>query len=115
MLAVIQVESTFDPNVVYQGNYGYMQINSVNHNRCAKALGTENDPLNPYINLKWGTFLFDELYDYWRGKGKTGTELDEYVLSSYNKGLYGFKKYGKATNYINKYNKFLKEIQLKLK
>lgn len=111
MLAVIKVESTYQPGLVYEGNYGYFQVNQVNHLRVSKELGTKMSPIDPYVNINWGTFLFEELYNYWSGNGKTGSELDECVLSSYNKGVAGFKKYGKARNYINKYNKFLSEIK----
>lgn len=104
-LAVIKHESVFNVNEVSDTNdYGYFQINSVNHRELAETLGTSNDPLNPYINMNWGTYMLADLYDHWRTRGYRGQALDEAVWSSYNKGLTGFSKYGPATAYINKMN-----------
>ena len=104
-LAVMKTESGFNPNVISSTNdYGYFQINKINHARLIKTLGSPNTPLDPYVNIDWGTFMLAELYEYWGSKGVTGNELDEYVWSSYNRGLGGFKKYGKVEQYIQKVN-----------
>lgn len=104
-LAVMKTESGFNPNVISSTNdYGYFQINKINHARMIQTLGSPNTPLDPYVNIDWGTFMLAELYEYWGDRGVTGTELDEYVWSSYNRGLGGFKKYGKVSQYIQKVN-----------
>ena len=114
ILALIKHESQFDSKVIGNGsNYGYMQINKVNHKNLAKTLQTKNAPLDPYVNISWGTHMLSELYKTWEKQGisnevKEGeifSKLDRYVLSSYNKGINGFKKYGEATSYINNIEK----------
>lgn len=110
-LAVIQHESVYDPNVISESDdYGYFQVNIVNHENLSNALNTPNKPLDPYVNLNWGTYMLSDLYDYWKEKGVSGSNLDEYVWSSYNKGLGGFKEHGKATNYIKKVREALTEL-----
>lgn len=102
-LAVLKHESQFDPNSISKtGDYGYMQINKINHKHLSKVLKTSNSPLDPYVNLNWGTYMLQDAYSHWLKVGKTGRELYECALSTYNKGLTGFKKYGKATPYIAK-------------
>lgn len=102
-LALIQHESNYNPNAVsYTKDYGYFQINEMNRAELAKKLNTPNSPLNPYINMDWGTYILAELYEYWEEKGVTGEELDRHVWSSYHKGITGFKKNGEATSYIKK-------------
>lgn len=103
VLAVMEHESKFDPNAIgATSDFGYFQINSINHVWLSETLGTPNDPLDPYVNMQWGTFFLADLIDYWENEGLTGTALDEAVLSSYNKGKTGFRRTGKATNYIEK-------------
>lgn len=111
VLAIIKHESQFNSQKISKtGDYGYMQINKGNHKHLAKTLNTPNKPLDPHINIKWGTYMLDDLYVSWRKQGisdktKEGevfSKLDRYVLSSYNKGVAGFKKYGEATKYIKR-------------
>ncbi|WP_180953811.1 LysM peptidoglycan-binding domain-containing protein [Bacillus sp. M6-12] len=109
-LALIKTESTFNPNALGGSNYGLMQINKVNHASLAKTLKTANKPYDPYINMNWGTYMLSDLYKYWKGRGLTGTKLDQYVWSSYNRGLGGAKKYGIKTSYVNKMNANVKYI-----
>lgn len=120
-LAVLKHESQFNSQEIYQDSYGYMQVHKVNHKRLTDTLKTENNPLNPYININWGTFMLQELYEKWNDeeinnekiKGENFTKLDKYVLSSYNMGIAGFRKYGEATKYIGKVNEeleFLREL-----
>lgn len=111
-LAVIQHESVYDPNIISSTNdYGYFQINIVNHDRLSEATNTPKDPLDPYVNIQWGTYMLDELYDYWSERGISGDQLDTYVWSSYNKGITGFRKYGEATTYVNKVRTALEEVK----
>lgn len=123
VLAIIKHESQFDPNtvshnyrnrtylkdgekvtekVISSSDCGYFQINTCNHEILANDLGTENNPLDPYINIKWGTYILSNLYDYWSEKGYTGVQLEDAVLSSYNRGITGYRKNGRADNYIKK-------------
>lgn len=112
LLAVIATESNFNPTIVSSTNdYGYFQINLINHKDFASKYETENNPLSPQINLLWGSHMLKDLYDYWSEQGVVGKELDYYVWSSYNKGLNGFKKYGYANFYISKIEKNLSEIE----
>ena len=109
VLAIISLESNFNSKLVNNsGDYGYMQINKVNHKYLSETLGTENAPLDPYVNLNWGTYMLSNLYKQWRAekiddtvkKGEIFSTLDKYVISSYNKGVAGFKKGGMASRYI---------------
>jgi LysM repeat protein len=109
-LAVIKTESTFNPNAHGGNNYGLMQINKVNHASLAKKLKTANKPYDPYVNMNWGTSMLSDLYKYWKGRGLTGAKLDQYVWSSYNRGLGGAKKYGIKASYVNKMNSNVKYI-----
>lgn len=106
VLGLIHHESKFEINSISSTNdYGLFQINKINHIALAKQLETKNEPLDPKINIEWGTYLLCNLYDYWKEKGISEEELDYYVWSSYNKGLTGFKKYGSAKEYIENINK----------
>ncbi|WP_442637724.1 transglycosylase SLT domain-containing protein [Rossellomorea marisflavi] len=110
-LAVIQHESVFNPNEINETNdYGYFQVNLVNHKTLAKELGTENSPLNPYVNMVWGTHMLAELYADYEAQGYHGQGLDDAVWSSYNKGKTGFQKYGHATAYIHKMKASIQNI-----
>lgn len=110
VMAVISLESNFKQDLISKTNdYGYMQINIVNHKRLSGILSRGNGPLDPYVNLNWGTYLLEELYNAWEKEnvdstvkdGEVFSKLDKYVMSSYNKGLTGFKRGGMATRYIN--------------
>ncbi|WP_162985733.1 transglycosylase SLT domain-containing protein [Virgibacillus halodenitrificans] len=102
-LALIETESGFRSTVISDTkDFGYFQINRINHEYLAETLNTRIIPLDPYINIDWGTYMLSTLYDYWKEKGITGKELDHYVWSSYNKGITGFKKYGKAVQYVSR-------------
>jgi len=112
-LAIIQHESVYNSYIVSDTNdYGYFQINTVNHERLANTLQTANNPLDPYININWGTYMLSDLYEYWSKQGITGDALDVYVWSSYNKGLTGFKKYGPADEYVEKVRVAFEEVSM---
>ncbi len=111
-LALIRHESVFDPNAFSGTNdYGYFQVNENNHQALCELLGTKNKPFDPYININWGTFILSDLIEHYTNKGYTGDKLKEAVLSSYNKGIAGYKKHGKAVRYIARHNE-AKEIVL---
>lgn len=112
-LAIIKHESKFDANAIGVTNdYGLFQINPNNHEWLAYATKTKNDPLDPFVNIIWGTFMLDDLYDKWSDEGINGQELDEYVWSSYNKGVGGFNRTGKATDYIKKVRVAIAEVKI---
>ena len=102
ILAIIKNESGFNPNAVGKNTYGYMQIHKMHHANFAKNHKTELKPLDPYINLNWGTSMLENLYRSLEKEGFTGEALDRAVLSSYAKGYYGFKKTGEASWFINR-------------
>nr|WP_106783281.1 transglycosylase SLT domain-containing protein [Lysinibacillus timonensis] len=112
VLAVMEHESKFDPNAIgATSDFGYFQINAINHDWLSQTLGTPNDPLDPYVNMQWGTYMLSKLTNSWEYHGLTGVALEEAVLSSYNKGVSGYKKTGKATKYIEKVRKSYELIQ----
>lgn len=110
-LAIIKIESGFNPNAFSGSSYGYFQINKVNHQHLANKLGTPNAPYDPYVNINWGTYMLADLYATFKAKGYTGTQLTEAVLSSYNKGIGGYQRTGIATSYCQKYYSALKVVQ----
>lgn len=109
-LAVLKHESQYNMYAIAVNDYGYMQVNSQNHLWLSKLLKTENAPLDPYININWGTYMLSDFYDHWRISGvkklKTKisvfNKLDRYAMSSYNKGISGFMKHGEAMSYLRK-------------
>lgn len=110
-LAVILQESSFDADSIDSGNYGYFQVNRVNHDSLADTLNTKNTPLNPYVNINWGTYMLSSLQEKFEDKGYTGRKLQEAVLSSYNRGENGYKKYGVAEQYMDRHDAALITIQ----
>ncbi|MFS0782995.1 transglycosylase SLT domain-containing protein [Bacillus sp. 1P06AnD] len=114
MLAFIKHESSFNPKARGGSNYGYFQINKVNHAHLAKVLKTKNNPYDPYINMNWGTYMISDLYKKYQRKGLKGANLKNAVLSAYNRGEGGYAKYGKAVSYINKHNQCLAYINARM-
>ena len=108
-LTVMSTESDFRHNIIAYGgklttdqpnrneDYGYFQINQINHKSLSSTLGTANAPLDPYVNMQWGVHMLSELTKSY------GNDIES-VLSAYNKGVAGYKKYGKAVKYIERYN-----------
>jgi soluble lytic murein transglycosylase-like protein len=101
-LAFIGHESEFNSHAKGGSNYGYFQINSVNHSHLSRTLGTKVAPFDPYVNINWGTYMLSELYKKYHNKNA--------VLSAYNKGEGGYAKTGLATAYIQKHNQVLAQI-----
>ncbi|WPS85630.1 transglycosylase SLT domain-containing protein (plasmid) [Brevibacillus halotolerans] len=111
-LAVIKHESDFDPNEISEtDDYGYFQVNIINHEDLASQLHTPNIPLDPIINLNWGTSRLSFLYSYWKERGVSAEDLDTYVWSSYNRGIKGFKDNGVAVKYVKNIRSAMDEIQ----
>lgn len=114
-LAILKHESQFKANNVSSTNdYGYMQINKGNHKWLAGELGTANAPLDPYVNMNWGTHMLGTLYSQYRAKGLSGEALDRATWSAYNKGVAGYNKYGEATRYIQRTKNEIQWINNKL-
>jgi hypothetical protein len=110
-LAVIQHESVFDPNATNVTNdFGYFQINQINHETLASKLQTANDPFDPYVNMQWGTYMLADLYQYWSDKGYQGQGLSDAVWSSYNRGKTGFLRNGHAVEYVSKMKASVEQI-----
>lgn len=103
---------TYTVETLLSSDYGYFQINTINHEYLAEKLDTPLDPLDPYINIEWGTYFLSNLYEYWTEQGREGVDLEEAVLSSYNKGITGYKKTGKASKYIQRVHEAEKYIEL---
>lgn len=110
-LAVIKQESNFRPYARNGGSYGLFQIHKVNHAYLSKKLKTQNKPLDPYVNMNWGTYMLSDLTKKFYKKGYRNEKLKEAVLSAYNKGEYGYQKTGKAVDYIKAHNRALAMVK----
>ena len=81
VMGLIETESTFTPGVVSKSNdYGYMQINEINHEWLTETIGV-TDFLDPYQNMRAGCFILRQLFEKYQD-----TEL---VLMCYNLGETG--------------------------
>lgn len=110
-LAIIKHESNFNPSAISPtDDYGYFQINKVNHEYLAKKLNTPLKPTDPYVNINWGTYMLSQIYDKYERKGYKGKQLDEIVWSVYNRGERGYQENGIATEYVNGVRKALKTL-----
>ena len=77
-MALIQHESSFDPNVISSTNdYGYMQINAINHNWLTETIGV-TDYTDPYQNIRAGVFVLRKLFERYQDTNM--------VLMAYNMG-----------------------------
>lgn len=78
VMALIQHESSFDPNVISNTNdYGYMQINAINHDWLTETIGV-TDYTDPYQNIRAGVFVLRKLFERYQD-----TDM---VLMAYNMG-----------------------------
>lgn len=102
-LAFVGHESTYNPSAKGGQNYGYFQINSINHQGLSQTLGTKNAPFDPYVNINWGTYMIADLYKKYGNK--------EAVLSAYSRGESGYAKSGKNIPYIQKHNQVLSTLK----
>lgn len=111
-LAVMEHESKFDPNAIgATSDYGYFQINQINHKWMTDVNNTTNSPLDPKTNIIWGTYMLNWLNEHWKSKGLSGDALDVAVWSSYNKGIGGYQQTGEATEYISKVRESLELVK----
>lgn len=78
VMSLIQYESNYDPTVISTTNdYGYMQINKVNHEWLTETLGL-SDFLDPYENLRAGCYILRKLFEKYQDA--------DLVLMAYNMG-----------------------------
>ena len=84
IIAMIEVESSFRPNVVSKTNdYGLMQINKVNHEWLREEYGI-TDFLDPYQNVFCGITMVAEHYTRYYDVNRT--------VMAYNLGVTGAKR-----------------------
>ncbi len=85
LLGLIDLESSFNRDEISSTNdYGLMQINAVNHEWLKRNLEF-NDILDPYNNIRSGTFILSQLFNKYNGD-------ETKVLMAYNMGEGGAKK-----------------------
>lgn len=102
-LAVMKVESNFNPNVISSTNdYGLMQINGVNHEWLQNNLG-ELDFLNPYDSITAGVYMLGLLYDKY--------DDNHTVLMAYNFGEGGMRKAKNNGYYSSKYSRKVMKVK----
>lgn len=101
VLAIIDVESGFNTDVINYGNYGLMQINEVNHKWLQDELLIGSDFLNPYNNLLSGCYFLSLI----------ANKYDSYneILMVYNIGESGANKLFQQNIYSTSYTNKVKE------
>lgn len=77
VLAIMQEESQFQPDLIADGNYGIMQINKSNHKYLRETLGT-TDFLDAKQNIEAGIFFLSGIYE--------NNTNPEKILMVYNMG-----------------------------
>ena len=107
VMALIQNESSFDPAVISITNdYGYMQINKINHQWLTDTLGV-TDFTDPYQNIRAGVFVLRKLYERYQDTNM--------VLMAYNMGDYGAQKAWESgvtnTNYSSTILELMQEYE----
>ena len=109
-LALIQNESSFDPSVVSATHdYGYMQINEMNHQWLTDTLGV-TDFTDPYQNIRAGVFVLRKLYERYQD---TNMVLMAYNMGEdgaarlWEKGIYSTDYTEKILNYQMQFNEQL--------
>lgn len=102
-MAVMQQESGFQADAVsLGGDYGLMQISSVNHGWLSDELGI-TDFLDPYSNIKAGLYILRNLFQKY--------ETPEKVLMAYNMGETGAKVLWNQGIYETDYTRSVLQIQ----
>ncbi len=103
MMAVIQVESDFDKDLISNTNdYGYMQINKMNHAELTKILGV-TDYLDPEQNMRAGCYIFRKLFEKY--------QQPNLVLMAYNMGETGAGRLWKQGVYSTDYTEKVLQCQ----
>ncbi|MEG1894599.1 MAG: transglycosylase SLT domain-containing protein [Oscillospiraceae bacterium] len=109
VIALIGVESGYKQSVISKTNdYGYMQINSCNHDTLKQQLNI-SDVLDPYDNIHCGVYMLSELY-------KKYSDTTQ-VLMCYNCGETGAKRLWKkginSTSYTDKVELAIENLKIK--
>lgn len=97
-LALIKVESDFDPDLVHRNSngtkdYGLVQMNSANIFRLSKEIENPTpDIFKPKDNILLGLAELLECRAYWQDNYK-GDDLEKAMLLAYNRGRYGSKRW----------------------
>lgn len=105
-IAGAETGETYDVNTVgVTGDLGLFQLNPNYCQYFAEQAEVVNEPLEAVPNIKMALCELTRLRDFWQDKGKQGVDLENCILSSYNKGIAGFNRYGYAVQYISKVNR----------
>lgn len=103
VMALIQCESNFDPNVISSTNdYGYMQINVQNHEWLTRVLGV-TDYTDPYQNIRAGMFTLRKLFERYQN-----TDM---VLMAYHMGEKGAARLWEQGIYSTNYTELIFSTQ----
>lgn len=103
VMALIQHESNFDPDTVSSTNdYGYMQINIVNHEWLTETLGV-TDYLDPHQNIRAGVFMLRKLFERYQDTNM--------VLMAYNMGETGASRLWEQGIFETDYTQSILTIQ----
>lgn len=103
VMALIQYESNFDPSAIsITDDYGYMQINQMNHKELTEILGV-TDYLDPYQNIRAGCFTLRKLFEKYQNA--------DMVLMAYNMGEQGAERLWKQGIFSTSYTEYVFEIQ----
>ena len=103
VMALIQNESSFDPSVVSATNdYGYMQINKINHKWLTDTLGV-TDFTDPYQNIRAGVFVLRKLFERYQDTNM--------VLMAYNMGENGASRLWEKGIYSTDYTEKILKYQ----
>ena len=107
VMALIQNESSFDPAVVSETNdYGYMQINQINHQWLTDTLGV-TDFTDPYQNIRAGVFVLRKLFERYQDTNM--------VLMAYNMGEDGAARLWEKGIYSTDYTEKILNYQTQFK
>lgn len=103
VMALIRNESNFTADIVSDtGDYGYMQINKVNHTWLTDTLGV-TDFTDAYQNMRAGVYVLARLFEKY--------DDTNCVLMAYNMGEGGAAKLWKQGVYTTKYTEKIREYQ----
>ena len=94
--AVIEVESSWNPNCKTGKCVGLMQLNIDTAPWIARELGISGDRSNWRQNIQMGCYYLDYLRSYWYDKGATDEDALYLMLLSYNRGVGGATKWAKS-------------------
>lgn len=103
VMALIQHESSFEPNVISSTNdYGYMQINAINHDWLTETIGV-TDYTDPYQNIRAGVFVLRKLFERYQDTNM--------VLMAYNMGENGASRLWEKGIFETDYTQSILTIQ----